>query len=608
MRFLLLLSFLFATALAWADTAALVLDDNAAPHDLTPYLEYLEDAPGTLGIADLASPANDGRFMASAALGRINFGYTSSAYWLRLRLDNRRAGPWMLELAYPTLDRVDLYYTDAGGRPAHLRSGDLLAYSQRPFPHRNLVFPLDLPAGRSLLYLRVKSEGSMTIPASLWQPEAFARATPGIYAMLALYFGSLLALGAFNLLLYFAIRDRAYLEYVLFALGMAIGIAATNGFIQEFVWPNWPVLSNLSFPLGFSIAGLFGAMFTRTFLDTAHTAPTLHKVLAGLMAVFVLSVAAHLVSYRAAAMLVSLGGLAVSVTSLSAGVLAMRRGHPGARFFLLAWTVLLVGVGVMGMRNFGWLPTNHFTVYAMQVGSTLDLLLLSFALADRINSMRGEKEAAQAESLAAKQTMLETLQRTEEELEQRVEARTRELAAANAHLVENERTLSRIARQDALTGLGNRIALEEDMVKAIARSTRLGTGVAAMLIDLDRFKPINDEHGHGIGDEVLRLIAARLRESTRKTDTVARLGGDEFVVAVEGRNVVTDAHAVAEKILARMDEVIEVRGLRLRVGASIGIAVLVGGKGDPDELLRRADQAMYLAKRQGGNRYALEGA
>jgi diguanylate cyclase (GGDEF)-like protein len=420
-----------------------------------------------------------------------------------------------------------------------------------------------------------------------------------------LYFGSLLALGTYNLLLYFSIRDRAYLEYVLCAAGMAIGLASANGFAQQFVWPEWPAWSNVAYPFGFSIGGLFGAMFTRTFLDTRRTAPRMHRLLAVIMGLFVLSMAAYLVSYRLAAMLVSLGGLAVSVISLSAGVVAWRRGHPGARFFLLAWTVLLIGVGVMGMRNFGWLPTNLFTVYAMQVGSTLDLLLLSFALADRINSMRGEKEAAQAESIEAKQRMLETLMRTEEELEARVEARTRELEAANAHLMDNERTLSKLARQDVLTGLGNRIALEEEMLKAIARASRLGVGVAAMLIDLDRFKPVNDEHGHGVGDEVLRLVAARLRECTRKTDTVARLGGDEFVVVLEGRNVVTDAHAVAEKIVACMDKDISLHGLTLRVGASIGIAVLVGAD-TPDDLLRRADQAMYVAKRQGGNRYALD--
>jgi len=607
MRFLLLLLLLLAAPVQAAG-GVLVLDGAFRSRDLTPHLEYLEDAGGDLTLADLAVPAIAGRFKPSAMHGRINFGYTSSVYWLRLRLDNRLARPWLLEVSYPPLDRIDVYSRDAAGAGLHQRSGDLLAFSERPYPDRNLVFPLHPPAGASELYLRVESAGSMTVPATLWQPEAFARAAPGVYAMLALYFGSLVALGLYNLLLFFSIRDRAYLEYVLFALGMAIGLGSVNGFAQEFIWPAWPAWGNVAYPFGFAIAGLFGAMFTRTFLTTRTTAPTLHKVLAALMALFVAAMAAHLVSYRAAAMLVSLGGLLVSVASLSAGVVAWRRGHPGARYFLLAWTVLLVGVGVMGMRNFGWLPTNYFTVYAMQVGSTLDLLLLSFALADRINAMRSEKEAAQAESLAAKQRMLDALQRTEEELEARVDARTRELEAANAHLKDNERILSQLARQDALTGLGNRIALEEEMQKAIARSGRLGTGVAVMLIDLDRFKPINDEHGHGVGDEVLRLVAQRLRDSTRKNDTVARLGGDEFVVVVEGRNVVTDAHGVAEKLIARMDQDIDLRGLPLRVGASIGVALLAGGQDSPDDLLRRADQAMYRAKREGGNRFALDGA
>lgn len=604
MRYLLLWLFLL-TLPAQAGGPVLVLDGAFGARDLTPYLEYLEDPGRALRVPDVAAADAAGRFVAYKGRGNVNFGYSSSAYWLKLKLDNRLARDWLLEVAYPPLDRVDLYYRDLAGGLAHLRSGDLLPFAERPYPDRNLVFPLQLPTGTSTLYLRIESEGSLTVPATLWQPEAFARAAPGDYAVLALYFGALLALGCYNLLLFFSIRDGVYLQYVLFAFGMAIGLGSMNGFAQAYIWPGWPTWANVAYPFGFAIAGVFGALFTRSFLDLRRTAPFADKALAAIMALFLLAMIALLVSYRGATMLVSLAALLVSVASLSAGLLAWRSGHPAARYFLLAWTVLLIGAGMMGMRNFGWLPTNPFTVYSMQVGSVLDLLLLSFALADRINVMRGEKEAAQAESLVAKQDLLETARRTEEELEQRVESRTRELELANSSLRENERTLSQLARQDALTGLGNRIALEEEMARAIGRSGRLGTGVAVMLIDLDSFKPINDAHGHGVGDEVLRQVALRLKKSTRRNDTLARLGGDEFVVVLEGRNVVTDAYGVAEKILAGLDAEIAVQGHGLRIGASIGIALL-SGRESPDDLVRRADVAMYRAKREGGNRFALE--
>jgi diguanylate cyclase (GGDEF)-like protein len=526
-------------------------------------------------------------------------------YWLRIRLVATHPGRCLLEVAYPPLDRVDLFFAGPSALVEHQVSGDRMRFSERAYPHRNLVFPLDPPEGESTLYLRIESQGSMTVPLTLSRPDQFERKSVGAYVLLAMYYGTLLALGVYNLLLYLAIRDRAYLEYVLFALGMAFGMASTNGFTQQFLFPDHPELANAAFPMGFSIAGLFGAMFIRTFLDTLQTAPTLDKALLFLMGLFGLAMLVHPLSYHAGSMLALSGGLSLSFVALLAGVVAWRRGHPGARLFLFAWTLLLSGVAIMAMRAFGWIPTNFLTIYAMQIGSTLDMLLLSFALADRINSMRSEKEIAQAELISAKQSMLDALRRTESELEDRVEQRTRELAAANARLRENEHELSRLARQDALTGLGNRIALEEETHKAIDRASRLDTSVAVMLIDLDQFKPVNDNHGHGVGDEVLRLVARRLAKCTRKTDTLARLGGDEFVVVVEGRDAVADAIAVADKMVADMARPFSVQGLDLSIGASIGIAVM-GDEDSPDSLLRRADRAMYFAKREGGNRYAFD--
>ncbi len=606
MRFFLsLLLLLCGIAQVQADIPALTLGDARAPDDLSPYIDYLEDADRSLDIADVSLQAMANRFAPLPGKGFINFGYSTSAYWLRLRLEASHPDRRMLDIAYPSLDRVDLFQAGPSGLIQHGVSGDRMRFSERAFPHRNLVFPLDLPEGVTTLYLRIESEGSVTVPLSLKNPDEFDRESIGAYVLLAIYYGALLALGVYNLLLYLAIRDRAYLEYVLFAFGMAVGMASTNGFTQQFLFPNHPDLANSAALMGFSIAGVFGAMFIRTVLDTFQTVPMLDKVLMGLIGLFGLAMLMHPVSYHTSLMLALSGSLSLSVAVLLAGSVAWWRGHPGARLFLFAWTLLLIGVAVMAMRAFGWIPTHFLTIYAMQIGSTLDMLLLSFALADRINSMRSEKENAQAELLSAKQNMLDALHRSECELEARVERRTHELEAANARLRDNEHELFRLARQDALTGLGNRIALEEETHKAIDRASRLGTSVAVMLIDLDQFKPVNDRHGHGVGDEVLRMVARRLAKCTRKTDTLARLGGDEFIVVVEGRDAVADAIAVAKKMIADMARPFSVQGLELVIGASIGIAVL-GDEDSPDSLRRRADRAMYFSKREGGNRYALD--
>lgn len=609
-----LLSFIFTllcSPLAWAQLPVLNLDEQHASYPLSGYLTALEDVGKTLGVADLARPDIAARFAPRHKQGEINFGYSQSAYWLRLNVRNnvrnnvhdRAASLWFLEVAYPSLDHLDVYFSDAQGRLHHLRAGDKAAFSTRPYPHRNFVFPVNLPAGESLLYLRAESSGSLTLPAELWRPDAFHRMNPGNYSVLALYYGTLLALGGYNLLLYLSLRDRAYLHYVLFVVGMAVGQASLNGVGNQFVWPDFPAWGNIALPVGFAFAGLFGSLFSRTFLETATLAPRLDKALQAGAWLFLAAMAAQLISYRAGAMLTSLGGLLVSNVALLSGVVSWRRGHAGARFFLLAWALLLVGVGIMALRNFGWAPTNFFTYYAMQIGSTLDLLLLSFALADRINTLRAEKESVQAEALSTKQALVESLTRSEQELEARVEARTRELEAANARLRENEKALTHIARLDPLTGLGNRIVLDEELNRATHRAARHQTAVAVLLVDLDDFKPVNDQYGHATGDLVLREVARRFQECVRRTETVIRHGGDEFVIIVEGTDAARDAHAVARKLLERMAEPIETPIAAVQVGASIGIALYPSDGQTPGQLIHEADQAMYAAKTGGRGRF-----
>jgi PAS domain S-box-containing protein len=154
-------------------------------------------------------------------------------------------------------------------------------------------------------------------------------------------------------------------------------------------------------------------------------------VFVGLAVAFaVCAVAGALAPYRLAAILISLFGLSFSVVATASGVYALVSRQPGARYFLLSWTVLLVGVAALALRNFGWLPTNWLTTYAMQTGSALEMLLLSFALADRIHAMRRDKESAQAALLRAGQETVATLTRSEQELERRIDERTRELSAA----------------------------------------------------------------------------------------------------------------------------------------------------------------------------------
>jgi diguanylate cyclase (GGDEF)-like protein len=570
--------------------------------------EYLEDAGGRLTLADLTRSGAAHRFLPSQPHASMNFGYSPSAYWLRLPVAlSRDAGrAWLLEFAYASLDRVEVFVPDGKGGHDRLQAGDRQPFSSRPYGHRNLVFPLTLaPGTEQTIYARVVSEGNLTLPATLWTPEGLHQADLRTYPIFALYYGALAALAAYNLFLFFLIRDRRYLLYVAFAGCMIVGQASLNGFANQFLWPESPVWGNAVFPAAMAATGFFGALFTRSFLETPRMAPGLDKLALVCVAWFALAaIGPFVLPYRLAAINVSLSGIVFSILAVAGGVLCLLRDGPGARFFLIAWALLLAGVAITGARNFGWLPTNDFTSHAMQIGSALEMLLLSSALADRINSMRKEKERAQADALLAKQSMVEALQRSEQGLEVRVAQRTRELADANRRLQESEEALRHLAYHDQLTGLANRALMEDRINQAIEHAKRYDFYVAVLLVDLDRFKPINDSFGHSAGDEVLKAIGRRLRDCVRASDTVARIGGDEFVAVLDQLQGVEDANRVAKSITRSLGEPFMVQGQALGISASIGLALYPLHASDAQSLIKHADKAMYTAKSEARNAQA----
>lgn len=186
-----------------------------------------------------------------------------------------------------------------------------------------------------------------------------------------------------------------------------------------------------------------------------------------------------------------------------------------------------------------------------------------------------------------------------------------ELAQYRVHLEEmvDQRTteLKHMAQHDVLTGLPNRALLNDRIAQGIYHAQRNAGGLALMVIDLDRFKPVNDSLGHHVGDELLKAVAQRLQELVRKSDTVARIGGDEFVVILMDVYLHDVVTAVAEKILKTLGRVFAIEGHSVEIGGSIGIAIYPDDGVNAHALLTCADAAMYQAKRAGRGNYCFKG-
>jgi len=189
-----------------------------------------------------------------------------------------------------------------------------------------------------------------------------------------------------------------------------------------------------------------------------------------------------------------------------------------------------------------------------------------------------------------------SLQRSRDELEQQVADRTAALEQANTRL-------QQMANYDHLTGLPNRALIMEHLKLATADAHRSGQLLAVMFLDMDGFKRVNDSLGHEAGDQLLTELAARLRSCVRENDSVGRFGGDEFIVLLSALNSPIDVTTVAEKILGRLAEPVPLKGEEAVIGCSIGIALYPSHTTDLDDLIKKADLAMYTVKNGGKNNY-----
>jgi len=271
-----------------------------------------------------------------------------------------------------------------------------------------------------------------------------------------------------------------------------------------------------------------------------------------------------------------------------------------AYFFGAAFAALMTGSLMTLLRALGVLPTNAFTVDGLQAGSTLEMLLLAFALADRYNTLRKDKLQAQSDLVLAKEKLVETLQASERLLTQRVEERTQQLQVLNEKL-------EALTLVDDLTGVANRRQFDQTLHKEWLRMERLHQPLALLMLDVDWFKPYNDHYGHQAGDTCLRAVATAIAALSRTSDLVARYGGEEFVLiapATDSASAMALARRACEAVQALALE--HVRSDKGVITISVGVAALVPGTGHTvEELLRAADAALYRAKEQGRNQAVL---
>lgn len=569
---------------------------DSGPRTIGKGVLVLEDPSGQSTLPDVRQAQT--RWVPSRE-SVFNRGYNSSAWWLAFELLN--TGPtqqWLLEIAYAPLDHADLYVVRSSGEVETLAMGDKLPVSARPVFHRYFVAPLSLGQNeRVSVYLRVQSKGSVQAPMTLWQADEFHANDVGVTAIQGLYYGGLLIIALYNLLVYSVLRERYYLYYVGWVLSMFWFMTSLNGWAFQFLWPEATAWNDASINASLSMVVLFGLLFASAFLGITKWSNGFRYAHYSYVAICLLTLAGGLVLPYATMARLNIGWAILGcIWGLAAGMLAMRRQVASAQIYVIAWVFMLVGGLIMALNKIHVLPRNLLTDYAIQLGSMLEVLLLSFALATRINRERQLR-------LEAQNSALDVQRKANEELEQRVQERTQALEEANTKLRE-------LSDTDQLTGLKNRRFLNLYLEKEFARAQRYQHAIAVLMIDVDHFKSVNDTYGHPLGDDCLQEVAARIRQEMRwPTDTAARYGGEEFCVVLP-ETLSQGAQIVAERIRAKIEKVpIPTRAQSLSLTVSVGVHVVIPTPGGtPADLIAKADAALYEAKQHGRNKVVFSGS
>ncbi|WP_369302450.1 7TM diverse intracellular signaling domain-containing protein [Pseudomonas sp. N2-5-1-1] len=361
-------------------------------------MQVLEDPTDALTIAQVSSPAYAAQFKTHDQ-ATLNAGYSRSVFWLKVDLhytatDPRAPRTWFLELAYPPLNRLDLYQNDGtGGYRLTTRTGSALPFSSREVRQSNYLFKLNfVPDQQQTVYLRLQSEGSIQAPLTLWAGTAYLEEQPLRLYVLGAIYGVLLGMLVYNLFIYLSVRDTSYLYYILYIASFGLYQLSVNGVAVEYFWPNNPWWSNAAVPFLIGSAALFGSLFARSFLHTAQHSRWLDRILLALATCgAVVMVLALLTSYAVALRLATGLALVFTVTIFVAAIKAWYCGQRMARYFIIAWSAFLLGGVVNTMMVLGYLPNMFLTMYASQLGSAIEVALLSLALADRINGMREQQ-------------------------------------------------------------------------------------------------------------------------------------------------------------------------------------------------------------------------
>ncbi|HED17528.1 MAG TPA: GGDEF domain-containing protein [Gammaproteobacteria bacterium] len=522
------------------------------------YAYFLKETTSPLSLKDAINAFSDEHFTRSKE-AFLSFGIGSKAVWLRFDIRNRTNSTVSKRLMIKNswIDKIDVYFLRNNQVAQSYHTGDAQPFSVRPLENRFFIFDHVFQPGTTTLYIRTATPDPMVLPVYLSSIDAFVdRQMLEAYSYGFLY-GGIFVLLAYNLMLFFSLKSSRYLYYSFYLTFFLITNISYTGHGFMWLWPDsprWQLWSNPVLMMAFAISGL---LFATRFLNTKKYFPRLHRTViygsAGFAAMQVLAVVSG--SHLAALLLAFFFIFVFSASMVFLGAISLYAGNKSAKYFLAASITHVSTSSVTALVVWGIMPYSILAYRAIDIGMMIDAILLAMALADQFRISRQGK--IQAEKLA---------------------------------------------KVDPLTEINNRRAFYQFVRPIWSTGQRHKHDMSIILLDIDRFKRINDTYGHAHGDRVLISLATMLKNEIRAGDVLARWGGEEFVLFLPETRLDT-AKSIAERFRKKISELcIQAGSDTLFITVSLGVAHTDKADMTIDKLITAADKQLYSAKEQGRDR------
>ncbi|WP_460519947.1 7TM diverse intracellular signaling domain-containing protein [Cyclobacterium sediminis] len=429
--------FLIPSAFSWAQRisgeATLKIDDgwNERIYAIN-QLEFYEDSTNTLTFEDINQEDFQQfiKIRPDFSKNKFNTNYT---YWVKLSIDNSPESEkrWLLEFYDQSIDQIEAYIPKAEGGYEMKAMGDHNPFSQRLFSHKNFQLQLaNDTAGISNFYFKINSSQKADIRIALRSLNRFVHYALSEYFLYGLFYGMILIIAFYNFLIFLAVKEMKYVYYILYLLSVGLYAMSLDGIGFQYFWPNFPQWNTVvNGVFSFSIV-LWAILFTVRFLNTRRKARFFHYALwlslAGKFFLFFMGLFVDH-NYFELTYFDSLPFLLILTTA----VYLLIKQYKAARFFVMAYGVLFIGISIKVLANYAIIPHTTLVYYSLHIAFLLEMVLLSFALGDRIRLMKEIRDKALKRSLTQYKENIFLKEKVNKELESKVSIRTAELQAKN---------------------------------------------------------------------------------------------------------------------------------------------------------------------------------